>query len=317
VLRKEIFMPDDTGEIVVIGDLPADLRAALSAEFRLRDCLLEGPSARSVADLPRNCRAIATRAVLGVPAGVVESLPSLGLVLSLGAGLDRIDEAALASRKITLAYTADQFTEDVADFALGLIYAAQRKIVAADRFTRRGSWFASRFPTTRRVSNRRVGIVGLGRIGLRLAEKCSALGMNVAYHSPAPKPDNGYRYHSDLLSLAVDSDILVLAFAASEATKRLITAEVLAALGPEGILVNIARGSVVDEAALLDALESGTLGGAALDVFAREPDFDPRFRVLDNVVLTPHAASFTFEAREAVIAHLLSEAARFFEAPSP
>jgi lactate dehydrogenase-like 2-hydroxyacid dehydrogenase len=306
-------MPEVSDEIVVIGDLPSDVRAALSAEFSLRDCLLEGESARTVAELPRDCRALATRAVLGIPAGLIEALPDLGLVLSLGAGLERIDCTALAARGITLAYTADQFTEDVADFALGLIYASQRKIVEADRFARRGAWTESRFPTSRRVSNRRVGIVGLGRIGARLAQKCTALGMAVAYHSRTPKRDCGYCYHPDLLSLAGDSDILVLAFAASESSRDLIGADVLAALGPQGILVNIARGSVVDEEALLGALESGSLGGAALDVFAREPGFDPRFRSLENVVLTPHSASFTFEAREAVIAHLLAEARRFFQ----
>lgn len=305
----------ERGEIVVIGDLPTDVRAALAGAFRLRDHPLEGAAMLAIADLPRDCRAIATRAVLGVPAGVIEALPNLGLVLSLGAGLDRIDQPALAARGITLACTADQFTEDVADFALGLIYAAQRGIVAADRFTRGGAWLGARFPTTRRVSNRRVGIVGLGRIGGRIAEKCAALGMAVAYHSRAPRPDCPYRYQRDLLALAEASDILVLACAASEAARNLVTAEVLAALGPEGILVNIARGSVVDEAALLDALELGKLGGAALDVFAREPAFDQRFLALENVVLTPHAASFTFEARQAVIDHLLAEAHRFFAVP--
>ncbi|WP_404713783.1 2-hydroxyacid dehydrogenase [Sphingomonas sp. MMS24-J13] len=307
-------MVTERDEIVVIGDVPADIRAALSAEFTLQDHPLEGTAARGVADLPRDCRAIATRAVLGVPPGVIDALPNLGLVLSLGAGLDRIDQPALAARGITLAYTADQFTEDVADFALGLIYAAQRQIVAADRFARRGAWPGARFATTRRVSNRRVGIVGLGRIGNRIAGKCAALGMDVAYHSRSPRPDSEYTYHDDLAGLAQASDILVLACAASAAPRKLVTGEILSALGPEGILVNIARGSVVDEAALLDALEQGRLGGAALDVFESEPDFDPRFRALDNVVLTPHAASFTFEARRAVIDHLLAEARRFFTA---
>ena len=308
-------MAIERDEIVVIGDLPTDIRAALSNEFRLRDHPLEGPTTLPVAELPSHCRAIATRAVLGVPSGVLEALPDLGLVLSIGAGLDRIDQQALAVRGITLAYTADQFTEDVADFALGLIYAAQRRIVAADRFARSGAWSGARFPTTRRVSNRKVGIVGLGRIGGRIAEKCAALGMGVAYHGRAQRPDCGYVFRDDLPALAGQSDILVVACAASEETRNLITAEVLAALGPDGILVNISRGSVVDEFALLDALESGKLGGAALDVFAREPDFDLRFRALENVVLTPHAATFTFEAREAVIDHLLTEASRFFDAP--
>ena len=304
-------------EIVVIADLPADLRNALSNDFSLIDMPLEGPNAIALSALPTHHRAIATRAVLGVPAGLLDVLPQLGLVISMGAGLDNIDADALAARGVALAFTPDQFTEDVADFALGLIYAAQRKIVEADKFMRSGAWATMRFATSRRVSTRHVGIVGLGRIGQRIAEKCTALGMPVSYHARAERPDCSYTFHGDVMSLAAACDILVLACALTPQTRGLVNRDVLAALGADGILVNIARGAVVDEQTLTEALEARTIGGAALDVFASEPAFDKRFLALDNVILTPHSASFTFEARQAVINHLVTSAKAFFALPSP
>ena len=307
----------DKPEIAVIADLPADLRNALSNDFSLIDTPLEGPNAIALSAFPSHHRAIATRALLGVPPGLLDALPQLGLVLSMGAGLDNIDADALAARGVTLAFTPDQFTEDVADFALGLIYAAQRKIVEADRFTRGGGWATARFATSRRVSTRHVGIVGLGRIGQRIAEKCTALGMKVSYHARAERPGCRYTFYGDVQSLAAACDILVLACAVTPQTRGLVSRDVLAALGPDGILVNIARGAVVDEEALIEALEAKTISGAALDVFASEPAFDKRFLALDNVILTPHSASFTFEARRAVIDHLVTSAKAFFALPSP
>lgn len=302
----------DKPEIVVIADLPSDLRNALSEDFNLLDAPLEGPNAIAPSALPSHPRAIATRAVLGVPAAVLDALPRLGLVISMGAGLDHIDVEALKTRNIALAFTPDQFTEDVADYALGLIYAAQRKIVEADRFVRSGAWATTRFATSRRVSTRHVGIVGLGRIGQSVARKCAALGMSISYHARAEHPGCTYPFHTTVHSLAAACDILVLACAVTPETRGLVDRDVLAALGSDGILINIARGAVVDETALIEALENKTLGGAALDVFAREPHLDKRFLALNNVILTPHAASFTFEARQAVIDHLVSSARAFF-----
>lgn len=303
---------DERPEIAVIAELPEDLRTALARDFQLIHLPLEGANAHPVTAIASTVRAVATRAVLGVPPGLLEVLPHLGLVLSLGAGLDNIDVEALAARQIVLAHTPDQFTEDVADFALGLIYAAARNIVAADRFMRSGRWAESRFANGRRVSARRVGIVGLGRIGRRLAEKCASLGMSVDYHARAPVAGHAYTYHPDVTALAAACDILVLACAVTDQTRRMITREVLDALGPQGIVVNISRGAVIDEEALINALQDRTIAGAALDVFDSEPHFDPRLAYLENVILTPHAASFTFEARQAVIDHLMDAARTYF-----
>jgi lactate dehydrogenase-like 2-hydroxyacid dehydrogenase len=299
-------------EIAVIGLLPADLRKALEENFALADFPLEGPHRVALADLPRETRAVATRAVLGVPQGLLEALPRLGLVLSMGAGLERIDAAALASRNVRLVHTPDAFTEDVADFAVGQIFAAQRDLLAADRFVRSGKWDTERFRNAQRVSNRRVGIVGMGRVGTRIADKCGALGMQVRYFSRTPREDSGLTFVGDLLELASWSDILVLACPGTPETENLVGREVLEALGWEGILINVARGSVVDDHALVEALETGTIRCAALDVFRDEPRIDPRLLALENVLLSPHSASFTQEARAAVNERLVSAAREFF-----
>ncbi len=305
-------MREPRREIAIIADLPGDLRAALRANFLIAEEIIEGAGATAIEAVSTRYRAIATRAVLGVPAALLARLDQLELVLSDGAGLDHIDTAALAARGIELVHTPDQFTEDVADFALGLIYAAQRRIVAADRFVRRGAWIGGRFGKSRRVTVRRVGILGLGRVGRRLAEKCSALGMPVSYHARTRHRDVPYGYRDKVLSLARDCDILVLACALTGETRRAVNANVLTALGPEGILINVARGPVVDEEALIAALERGSIGGAALDVYDSEPDFDPRLLAFDNVILTPHSAGFTVEARQDVIDHLIGGANGFF-----
>ena len=306
-------MPKDKGEIAVIGLLPADLLEALGESFGIAMYPLEGPERVALADLPRDIRAVATRAVLGVPPGLLEALPDLGLVLSMGAGLERIDAAALANRDVRLVHTPDAFTEDVADFAVGQIFAAQRDLLAADRFVRSGAWETERFRNARRVSNRRVGIVGLGRVGVRIADKCGALGMEVRYFSRRAREDGGLTFVGDVLELAKWSDILVLACPGTPETENLVGRAVLDALGAEGILVNIARGSVVDDDALADALERGAIRCAALDVFRNEPRVDQRLLALENVLLSPHSASFTQEARAAVNERLVSAAREFFE----
>lgn len=298
-------MAEKVGKVAIIGSLPADLRAALSKNFETQEFPLEGADKVPLDSLPRDIEAVATRALLGVPEGLLEHLPDLRLVLSMGAGVDLIDQDALAARGVELVHTPDSFTEDVADFALGLIYAVQRNIVTGDAFVRAGKWPQSRHRTSRRVSNRAVGIVGLGRIGRRVAEKCAALGMRVAYQSRAPKGDVPFDYFADVTELVRRSDILVLACAYSDETHNLVDADLLAALGPDGIVINISRGAVIDEEALIAALETGTIAGAGLDVFANEPNLDPRFLEFDQVVLSPHAATFTQEAREAVISRLV------------
>ena len=304
-------------ELLVIGLIPDDFRAALSAEYSLIDHILEGPNAADIATLPQEHAVVVTRAMCGVPSAAMDILLETRLVVSLGAGLDKIDVAGLDRRGIKLVHTPDDLTEDVADFAIGLAYAARRRIVEGDRFVRAGRWGRDRLPFARNLSRARAGVIGMGRIGRRIAEKASALGMSVRYTSPAVRAGFPYGHEHTVAALAAVSDILFVACAGTPETEKLVDGDVLAALGPGGILVNIARGSVVDEQALVAALESGALGGAALDVFENEPTIDPRLAALENVVLSPHAASFTLEAREAMIDRLLGGVRAYFNEADP
>ena len=184
--------------------------------------------------------------------------------------------------------------------ALALLLATVRRIVVADRFLRAGKWHKDTFPLTQKVSGRRCGIVGLGRIGQAIARRAEAFGMPISYHGPRPKQGVSYRYYADLTDLAKDSDVLVVACPGGAATQNLVNAAVIEALGPEGTLVNISRGSVIDEPAMVAALVSGKLGAAGLDVFAAEPQVPEALLKLDNVVLLPHVGSGTHETRNAM-----------------
>jgi lactate dehydrogenase-like 2-hydroxyacid dehydrogenase len=191
-------------------------------------------------------------------------------------------------------------TDSVADLALALILATERRIVAADAFVRRGDWLRGAFPFARHLRGLNLGILGLGRIGLAVAQRAEAFGMRVQYSNRRPRTDVAYPYQADALSLARASDVLLLAVPGGPETRHLVTEQVLRALGPEGTLVNIARGSVVDEAALVRCLLDGGLGAAALDVFDREPEVPAALLALDRVVLTPHVGSATHTTREAM-----------------
>lgn len=299
-------------ELLVIGFIPDDLRLALQKSYDLADHPLEGPRRLPPEELPRGHEVIVTRAMYGIPLEVLNRLSDARLVVSLGAGLEKIDTAELDRRRIALVHTPDELTEDVADFAIGLAYAARRRIVEGDRFVRERRWHRERMGFARNLSRADAGVIGVGRIGRRIAGKAAALGMTVRYSARTPRPELPYEYLPEARELAAASDILFVACAGTRETDKLIDLGVLTALGPQGILVNIARGSVVDEEALISALEEGGLAGAALDVFENEPDINPRLIALDNVVLSPHAASFTLEARAAMLDRLVGAVDRYF-----
>jgi len=301
---------DEKPALLVIGLVPEELRRGLAGHFVLVDHVIEGPKAVSAADAPRDTRAVVTRPVLGAPPEIMD-LPDLELIISFGVGTDKLDLAKAERLGITVANTPDELTEDVADFAIGLLYTAQRRIAESDRFVRAGKWASGRPGAARRVSSRAVGIIGMGKIGRRIAEKANALGMTVRYHGRSAKPDVP-GYVDSAVELARQSDVLILATAASPETHHIVDAAVIDALGSQGIIVNIARGSVIDEDAMIGALQERRILGAALDVFENEPNIDPRFLDLDNVVLSPHAASATEETRAAMVETLVSAARRHF-----
>lgn len=243
-------------------------------------------------------RAVVTGGHIGCPAPLMEALPSLGIVAINGVGFDKVDLDRARARHVRVTTTPGALTDDVADLAVGLVIALLRGLPAADAHVRRGAWPTGERPLGQKVTGRRFGIVGLGQIGTAIAARLAAFGP-IAYTGTAPKPVP-YAFHPDAAALAAASDILVVACAANAATRHLIDARVIAALGPQAYLVNVARGSIVDETALIAALEADELAGAALDVFEDEPRVPDRLRACERVVLTPHIASATVQTRTAM-----------------
>ncbi len=239
--------------------------------------------------------------------------PKLEIVASFGVGYDHVDARAAARRGVVVTNTPDVLNEEVADTALALMLNAVRQLPAAERHLRAGKWLEGAFPLSASLRGRTVGILGLGRIGKAIARRCEAFGLAVAYHGRSPQPGVPYLYYPTLLGLAEACDVLVVIAPGGEETRNLVDAAVLRALGPEGILVNVARGSVVDEDALVDALRTGAIAGAGLDVFRDEPNVPKTLLDMDHVVLLPHVGSASRHTRAAmgqlVVDNLLSWAA--------
>jgi hydroxypyruvate reductase len=250
--------------------------------------------------------AVVTSAPVGMPPSWLAQLPALKVLSSFGVGLDRLPLDAARAQGLPVGYTPNVLNDCVADLAMGLLIDGARRIAAADRFVRRGDWLQGRYPPTTRVSGKRLGIVGLGRIGQSVARRAAGFDMEVAYHNRRPVEGVHWQHEPSLLTLAQWADFLVLTVAGGPDTQHLINAKVLRALGPQGLLVNVARGSVVDETALIACLQSGELGGAALDVFEDEPRVPAALLAMDQVVLAPHMASGTHDTRQAMAALTLA-----------
>lgn len=253
-----------------------------------------------IAEHAASIRAIATRGELGASAELIAQLPALELIACYGVGTDAIALGAARERGIRVTNTPDVLNGDVADLAVGLTLALLRRLPAGDAFVRAGTWGAGNMALTTRLHGKRVGIAGLGRIGAVTARRLTGFDVELAYFSRTPKDAGGARHFAELQALAEWSDVLIVTLPGGEGTRGMIDAGVLQALGPQGWLVNVSRGSTVDEPALLHALENRAIAGAALDVFLNEPRIDPRFAALDNVLLQPHHGSGTFETRRAM-----------------
>jgi lactate dehydrogenase-like 2-hydroxyacid dehydrogenase len=268
--------------------------AALITDFELLD-------ATALAALSQEERTAITvgltRAMVGAKTEEVLALPGLKTIASIGAGIDKFDFPWLAERGISVHPTPDIMTEDTAEFAVGLVFAAFRNIVGNDRLVRRGDWaIKGRAAPGKRISGSKIGIVGLGRIGSRIATKLSAIGCEVSY-TGTTKKDVDWQFVPNLADMATAVDALILSCVGGDATRGLISADVLDRLGPDGFVINVARGSVVNEEALINALQTEVIAGAALDVFENEPSPDPRFYELGNCILQPHTSVFTNENR--------------------
>lgn len=292
----------------VLPALAEELRQRYSAEV-----LPTGPERETfLAERGGTVRAVVTTARVGVDAELMRRLPALGAIIHFGVGYDTTDVEEAASRHLQVSNTPDVLTDCVADLAVGALVDVFRGISAADRFVRRGDWHTGPFRLMTKVTGKRIGIVGLGRIGRAVGQRLEGFRTPIGYHNRRQLADGTpYEYFADALELAQWCDALVVTAAGGPETRGLISGEVLDALGPEGYLVNVSRGSVVDENALVDRLTSKALGGAALDVFVDEPNVPRELLSLDNVVLLPHVASGTTETREAMAQLVLDNLGRF------
>lgn len=233
-----------------------------------------------------------------VDSRLMEKLPRLEIIANFGVGYDTVDVGAARARGIKVTNTPNVLDDAVAEITIGMMIALARRIPAADRFVREGKWPGGNFPLQRELTGRTVGIFGLGRIGKEIARRAQAMKMRVVYSGRHEQKREPYRYYADLEAMAREADWLVAIAPGGKATEKIISRRVLEALGPEGFFVNMGRGSLVDEPAMVEMLQSGGLGGAALDVFADEPNVPPALLALDNVVLSPHQGSGTNETRD-------------------
>lgn len=290
----------DKPKLLQIGDVTDRMRARLTAEFEVTELFAQSDRHAFLHAHGPGFGAVATDGHWGVPQDVMAALPNLKVVSSYGVGYDAIDTDALVARGILISHTPDVLNDEVADTAMLLWLAVSRSLLPADRWARSGDWEREgSFPLTRSVRGTTVGIFGLGRIGKTIANRAEAFGAQVIYHARSEKPVS-YRYYADFVEMARNADTVVCITPGGAGTKHLVNAAVLKALGPNGILVNVSRGSVVDETALVDALQSGKLGGAGLDVFEAEPKIPDALKSMNNVVLTPHVGSATVETRQAM-----------------
>ena len=287
-------------DVLMIGPYPAWDMEPLEQQYRLHKLWETADRSRFIADHAASIRAVATRGELGANAELIVALPHLEIIACYGVGTDAINLAAARDRGIRVTNTPDVLTGDVADIGVGLALALMRRIPAADQHVRSGAWAAGNMGLVTRLYGKRVGVVGFGRIGTTLARRLSGFDVELGYFDLAPHADSPHRFFAKLVDLAAWCDVLIVTLAGGAATHGMVDASVLEALGPQGWLVNISRGTTVHEPALLDALERRAIAGAALDVFMNEPRIDPRFLALDNVLLQPHHASGTVETRQAM-----------------
>ncbi|WPO97940.1 2-hydroxyacid dehydrogenase [Pseudomonas sp. HR96] len=307
-------MSDSRVDVLVWGPMHASLTQNLARDFNVHN-LWELDALDSWLDEHgAKVRGVVTSGVYGTRIDVLERLPNLQVVSSFGVGYDALDIDYLAERKIPVSNTPDVLNNAVAETALALMLSVSRKIPQADRFVRDGAWLKGKFPLGNDLAGKTCGIVGLGKIGKTIATRAAAFDMKIAYYRRGEAyADVAYRHYGDLRALARDADHLVIIVPGGADTEHLIDRDVLKALGPKGLLINVARGSVVDEQALIAALQAGEIAGAGLDVFEDEPRVPAELIAMDNVVLTPHLGSGTYETRQAMADLVFANLAGFFK----
>ena len=286
--------------VLIIGALLPSLQEAVETHFDATRFWELPDQDTWLAQNGERIKAIVTSGALGASSEVIAKLPKLEAIFSFGVGYDSIAVDAARDRGIVVTNTPEVLDDCVADTAMALTLDVMRRYSEADRFLRAGQWPKGKFPLASKIGNKKIGIVGLGNIGEAIAKRATAFDMQVLYHNRKPKAGVAYQYYADLDAMITDCDVLVLAVPGGKSTEGLIDAKRLGLLGSKGFLVNIARGSVVDQAALIDALREGRIAGAGLDVYEDEPNVPQALIEMDSVVLLPHLASGTHETRQAM-----------------
>ena len=289
-------------EILQIGSYPVWDEEQLNSLFEVHRFFEAGDKRAFVERYCGSVRGIATRGEVELDRTLIESLPSLEIIAVYGVGYDGVDVTAAKERGIRVTNTPDVLSRDVADLGVAMMLALSRDIVGADSWIRSGSWQSrGPYPLSSAISGKTAGVLGLGRIGTELAKRLEAFDMQILYSARGPKMiSSEWEFVGNVVELARRSDVLFVVVPGLPENRHIVNNLVISALGPEGILINISRAANVDEDALLDALEAGTLGSAGLDVFEGEPAVNPRFRSLTNVLLHPHGGSGTIETRKAM-----------------
>jgi len=287
-------------EILSVGPLYAPSFESMERDFTVHKLWQAKDRAAFIAEIGGHIRGIQTTGGHGADAKLMDSLPKLEIIACFGVAVDAVDLDAARQRGVIVTNTPDVLNECVADLAMGLTVATLRRISLGDRYVRAGSWLKGALPLAQKVGGKTMGILGYGRIGKAIAKRAEAFGMRIVYHGRKAQADVAHKYYASLTEMARDCDVLMVICPGGAATNHLVNAEVLAALGPEGTLINVARGSVVDEQALVKALADGSLGAAGLDVFESEPKVPEGLFGMDQVVLQPHVGSATHETRKAM-----------------
>lgn len=305
-------------DVLVNGNLMPHVMEELERRYTLHKLYETDDAGAFLRRFGNRIRGLATSAFFGAPASLIDACPNLEIISSFGVGTDSLAVGHARGRGIIVCNTPDVLSDDVANLAIAFLLATTRRLVAYDKYVREGRWpKEGEPPLTRSIAGRQVGIVGMGRIGRVIADKLAVFHCGIAYFARNKRSDVAYEFYADLEQLARDSAALIVIVPGGKTTERLIDRRVMDALGPEGVLINVARGSVVDEAALVAALEEGRLGGAGLDVFVDEPHVPAALLKMDNVVVQPHQGSATVEARRAMGDLVLENLAAHFDGRTP
>jgi lactate dehydrogenase-like 2-hydroxyacid dehydrogenase len=299
-------------DLLVVGPMYPPTLAAIDAAYTTHKLWLAPDRDAFLASVADRIDAASTSGTRGMDAATMDKLPKLKMISHFGVGVDSLDVDAAKKRGITITNTPDVLNADVADLAIALLLAAVRRIPAGDRYVRDGRWLKGAMPLAETIQGKTLGIIGLGRIGKEIARRAEAFNLKIAYQGPNKKKDVAWPYFADPVALAKEVDFIVASCPGGEATRGVVSRAVLEALGPKGVFVNISRGSVADETAMVELLKAGKLGGAGLDVFVEEPRVPEEFFAMDNVVLQPHVGSANHPTRAAMGQLVVDNLAAFF-----